>query len=487
MPFDRQGAIAAGYTPEEVDAYEASLQPRQPDAPASAGLQEIPEFLGATQAIRGGAQLLGRMASRAGNAIYPGQPFNAGQSDVMAQRFPGATQVGEGVAMAALPTPGGPLARIAAGGLYGALSGQDPVAGAVGGLAGAGLGEVTGQIAGRVLNGITQAARGIFRPKPRLPSGVLQTAGQASGDKTVQALEAGLARNPVTARPFAKIAADNEALHQGTLATALGASPGTPITEDLVDTFLRDSIAKINQAVPDAAQIPIPDPIRGELGRANKKLAGVMADFPTSGVLSGKNFRALRSTLGAMSASPEPINREWARLMIGKLDDAAAASGQIDQALFGEGRQGYRIWQAVTGGKSLVPTGNAGELRINVDTLANNLERTFGKPSQYGRTTGIPAIDDLIATTNDMKRAKSIVPNSGTPTGMAPAAVIADIATTGGLGTLSAMGASELMGTGAGAGLAQGLMKNPKALPKALNKAGRVAAQQLTRDELAAK
>jgi hypothetical protein len=312
---------------------------------------------------------------------------------------------------------------------------------------------------------------------------VLQTAGQASGNASVQGLEAGLARNPVTARPFAKIAADNTALHEGTLATALGATPGTRITEDLVDTARRDAVAKISQAVPDKVQIPIPNAIRGELGRANKKLAGVMANFPTTPALSGANFKALRSDLGAMTRSSEAINRKWARGMVEELDNAAAASGQIDPALFSEGRQGYRVWQAVTGGKSLVPTGNAGELRINVDTLANNLERTFGKPSQYGRTTGIPAIDDLIATTNDMKRAKSIVPNSGTPTGVAPLAVMADLASTGGMGTLAAMGASELMGTGAGAGLATGVMQNPTVLPKVLNKAGRVAAQQLTRGE----
>lgn len=472
MGFNRAQALADGHSVAEVDAYEASLQPRQPDAPASAGLQEIPEFLGATQAVRGGAQLLGRMAAKAGNAIYPGQPFNAGQPDAMAQRFPGATQVGEGVAMAALPAPGGLLGSLAAGGLYGALASQDTAGGALRGALGAGAGYGLGQVAGRVASAIKGAAQAAFRPSPRLPSGVTQTLGQASGSKAMQQVEASLARNPISGRAYQKIADDNEQLFNRTITTALG-QPGQPLTENTVQAAWQSSVDKIGQAVPDKAVIPLPDELRGLLGRANK-ITGEFVNLPTGQTVTGKGFRQARSDLLAMGRSPTATVRQRGRELLDQFDAAAEASGQIDPALYAEGRREYRIWRALTRGKGLVPAGNAGELRANPTTIRNNLEKVFGTPAvKQGNKTGIAAVDDLIQTTNDMGRAASIVPNSGTPTGMAIPAIIADVATTGGVGTLAAFAAGTQAGSKLGAGAAVGVQKNPKALAKALAAAGR--------------
>ena len=469
MGFDRAGALAKGYTPEEVDDYQASLQP----AATEPDLSSIPEFLGATQAVRAGGQLLGRMGAKAINALNPGgNPVQGPPQDLMAQRFPGATQVGEGVAMAALPAPGGLLGQIAAGGLYGALANADTAGGALGGAGGALAGHGLGQMAGRVMGAIKGAAQAAFRPSPRLPSGVMQTLGQASGSKALQQVEASLARNPVSSRAYTKIADQNEQLLADRITTHLG-QPGAPLTENTIEAARQSSISKINQAVPDQAVIPLPGPLRGLLAKANK-ITGEFVDLPTGPSVTGKGFRQARSDLLAMGRSPTATVRQRGRELLDQFDQAAAASGQIDPALYGEGRREYRAWLAVTRGKALSPAGNAGELRANPASLRAGLEKVYGTPAvKGGAKTGQPAVDDLIATTNDMGRAASIVPNSGTPTGLAIPAIIADVATTGGMGTLAAFAAGSSGGSKLASGAVTGAMENPAELARLAGRLGR--------------
>lgn len=78
----------------------------------------------------------------------------------------------------------------------------------------------------------------------------------------------------------------------------------------------------------------------------------------------------------------------------------------------------------------------------------------------------------------DWQQVGSLVPDSGTPTGLAIPLLVGDIATTGGVGTIGSFAGSELSQTAAGAGLLEGLLTAAPGAARAGAITGREASRQ---------
>ncbi len=461
MPFELTpqkiaAAKAAGYTDAEIEAFSRSIV-ASPERVTDRLDTVIPEAAGGAVPGFMALEELRQMGARAGNLLMPGQPFEVpAQSTLLDERFPGLSATGQALPYM-VPGPQSLGGSIAFGAGLGALSDAGPVAGAIGGGASSGIGYGLGQVAGRVANAIKGAARSIGR-QARLSSGIRLTTGQAAGSQALQGVEASLARNPLTAGPFNTLDEANQGVMRRALARFLEVPDDLPIERALTVAYRRSTQA-INNAVPDAAVIPVPEEFARKVSVLQQTGEGF--DLP-EGVkaVTGGQFKDLRSELMAGLKSTKALVRRRSREAIDILDAAAEASGAVDREMYAAGRQQYRAWKTAIAGAGI----SKDLSRVNPDTMLNNLKRSYGEGALFGsRSTGLAQVDDFVSTMRDAARARSPVPNSGTPTGLSVPLVLGDVAATGGLGTLSAMAGSRLSQTGAGLGAATGLMENPAA------------------------
>ncbi len=439
MPLDRtfrERAKAAGYLDSEIEDYISTrIQGQQMGSPQPIMGGPGVAFLSA------GADALGRAAARIGNAFgaRSGMIPEPAPNPELAAQHPTAVALGQASPYLA-PIPGGFVPQVLGGAVIGGLTDEDPRRGALTGAAGSAVGYGIGQMAGRVVEGIRQASKPFKRA---LPSGVLQTTGEALNNPTLMGMEQSAARNPITGRPYARMADKNRALLARKTLAVLG-QQGDTLTEASVGEAYRGSVEKIRSAVPDEAIIPLPEEVTGAFKRFNS-LADEIVELPQGAVLRGKDFRNARSDLLALSRSSKATVRDKAVETLKLLDDAAEQSGSIDVDLYRQGRKEYRIWKTLTKPGVTKPGQEAGSLDINEAALDRSLGRSFGQQSTQGaETTGYAEIDDLIQTARDMRRTRDFTQGSITTQGLTLPVLATDLATTGGLGTASAWAASEL-------------------------------------------
>ena len=464
-------ARAAGYSDEEIAAYQQSVVAQ---LPVKTGQEVAAEYGGFPEEQGFGPQLnigAGELLTRgeipapatAGAAVGRGLPA-AALSLLGPVGLAGSTltQAGLGAGQEAL-RPGATRESIL----------QQGGASALGNVGGFGA----GQIAGRVINAITGAARSIGQ-KLTLDSGIRQSLGSATGSRAIQQAEAGLARNPITSRPFTAMEARNQAVLGKALNRFLGVSEELPIEEAMSSAY-RQSTSAINKAVPDSARIQMPAELAGKYKLISE--AGEAIELPSGvALIDGATFKAQRSELTAALKSTKAGVRKRAREAIELLDGAAAGVPGVDQELYRAGRHQYRAWKTAAAGRAVSQDFS----RVNETSLLTNLQRSYGQGAlRGGQATGFPEVDEMIATARDMVRVRNPVPNSGTPTGQWALPVIADVATTGGLGSVSALAASELSQTGAGFGAATGLMQNPEISARLAAITAAAAAREATRQK----
>ena len=409
--------------------------------------QEVPGFLSGPAMGQGAIDMLQRMGSRLG-LVEPPDP------QAMAKRrelFPKASMIGE-----ALPTmAGGPakaLPQIAFSAGMGALSADDPRTGALYGAGGAFAGQQLGSMAGRMRRASSQAIRRLGA-NDELPSGIRRTTGQTVGSESLQQAESSMARNPITSRPFTQIAQYNRRVLEAKAIAALGVSADS--LQEAMGKARKISVRRMERAVPAGARIEIPEDVLSRFKRLNR-LTDELFDFPESNVISGAEFRSVRSDVGDLLTSSKSGVRKQGRAILEALDDAAMQNEAVIPELYAKGRAQYRVVKALERGQAIGKDG------INAPTLRNNLRKSYGQGTDVrlgNQSTGIPEIDDLQNTLEDYIQAGIVGADSGTPTGLSIPLLAGDFATTGGVGTLSMFGASQLSQTGAGRGFAQGLMQ----------------------------
>lgn len=386
------------------------------------------------------SQRLQRAGARIGNLALPGEPIPAPETDPRnARDFPVATAMGQ-AAPYAVPIPGGFLANVAGGAAMGGLLEDNPTQGSLMGGASSAIGYGVGSMAGRVGAGIRQAFKKATRS---LPSGIRQTTGEALGNPQVMALEESMARNAITGRPFIRQTDLNKRVVSAKIMRFLG-QEGDQLTETAVGQAWSDAVENIRTAVPDDALIPMPDEVQAAIKRFNA-LPDEVLDTPAGAVLTGKEFRSARSDILGLTRSPKASVRDRAQATLELMDNAAEASGTIDPALYREGRRQYRMWKTLTATGVTKPGVDGKSLDFNPTALDRSLGKSFGQQTtQGGQSTGMPEVDDLIAAVRDFRRTRTFEGGSVTTRGLTIPALAADLATTGGLGTVAAMAGSEL-------------------------------------------
>lgn len=468
----RQRAAKQGATEAQINAFL-----RQQGSVMAGGKPEIPEFLAGPAFAVQAANQARSMAARAGNLLMPGQPFSVpGPDPVLQEAFPAASTAG-----AIAPTLFGGPQRLAYqvpfSAALGAISSDDPVSGALLGVGGA----VTGNMAGRVVGKAARAgARGVMQAGRRitLPSGIRTTVGNLTGNARLQQVEQFLMRNPITARPFLAMREANTQLLRQKAIKFLGVQADT--LADALQKTWRKAVRRIEQAVPDNAQVDLTDDLKAKFTAIGK--GGEAIEWPVqTRTITGREFKTLRSDLVRSMGSASPTVRAKAREAVDLLDEAAKASPDINSALYASGRDSYRRWKTLTRGRAI----DAADLEsINERTLLNNIRKQYGDAVMFGgKKTGDDAADDLLQTVRDALTVPDPGANSITSTGLAPIMVLGDVATTGGAGTVGAFLGSEAMQTGFGQGLVTGAAEGGKGGARAGSAAGRAAALELLDDD----
>ena len=262
-----------------------------------------------------------------------------------------------------------------------------------------------------------------------------------------------MARNPITSRPFSKIAEYNRNILEQRAIAALGVSADN--ISDAVGKARTMAVRRMERAVPASARIELPDEALQKFRRLNR-MTDELYDFPETGVVSGKEFRKLRSDVGSLLTSTKSTVRENGRQILEAIDDAASQNPDVVQELYAAGRAQYRVVKALERGQALGKNG------INAPTLRNNLRKAYGDrtdPRLGNQSTGYQAVDELQQTVEDYIQSGIVGADSGTPTGLSIPLLAGDFATTGGVGTLSMFGASQLSQGGMGRGFASGILQ----------------------------
>ena len=377
--------------------------------------EEVPGFLRGGPAMGAAAMSL---LQRIGNRISPGQPFGEDNLQQMRETFPGETSAVEiGLPMAATGgIPGGAMVQTGIGALTGALTADDPVAGAVtgGGLSAGGA--MAGNIIGRIGNARaalqqTDEAGRLLRNMENL--GFELTPAQRVGNIATRQLEAGLKSNFLTSGAFERTLTRNQRLLNRIAARAIGQNA------DNVGVVVRDQAADAMGEVFDSVGDSVPTvEIAGafaddlaQQGLPARFLQNIDLNNP-AGVITGREAMTLRSKLGTASRAAWRNGDDVTGTVLDDLIDELDARMNVPDDVAAEwavARERWRNLLTLERGASISAEGN-----VNPQSLLR-AQRNFFRERPNTAFLQQETVDLLDATRGAASRAfGDIVPSSGT-------------------------------------------------------------------------